>query len=478
MAEPMLLSTTPTEPSALAHAVSLAGCLSAFGQPPHCTASERTELLTTLKGLVHAVQEAENEVLLSSAHPIVQRVTATSGGTELLCALGFIDTGAGFQTPRGRLPRENVAALDAVAVVDRVVPDKYFCHLFGFNETVPAVAANIQTFTDSSGLVQLRSMKNNQVYQVGQFATRTIDSFALPTGNRGRGTFSLVVGRGGSTKDLHLVDVHGQQADPENCGATFQVASNFNCLEFVSEHDTADRGISCYVWDMTQGPAASVSAAPATLYRNYFVPHTVNGKNYVGQLEEEINLLHNSPIPVRHGYVQLRKDDRAALSALHMDFRDVAKLEVGVQSRAQVVFGTRRRFFEVCHSKTQVVNQVFTAAMNVAGMSNTTDPIVANIACMLLRAAYRGTILAACERAVDCAGMAGANKCFLTLIGGGVFGNSFSWIVDAILDCEDLILASGLDVRCVLFVNRMSESKYGRLVEFAGRMGGRVMELE
>ncbi len=55
------------------------------------------------------------------------------------------------------------------------------------------------------------------------------------------------------------------------------MASNFNCLEFISSSDRASRGITKYVSDHTQGPAASISCAPATLYRNYFVQHVVNG---------------------------------------------------------------------------------------------------------------------------------------------------------------------------------------------------------
>jgi hypothetical protein len=55
------------------------------------------------------------------------------------------------------------------------------------------------------------------------------------------------------------------------------VASNFNCLEFISDHDRAANGISKYIYDLTQGPAASISGAPALAYRNYFLEHTVAG---------------------------------------------------------------------------------------------------------------------------------------------------------------------------------------------------------
>ena len=51
-----------------------------------------------------------------------------------------------------------------------------------------------------------------------------------------------------------------------------QVASGFNCLEFVSEDSCPEDGITCYELDRTQGPACAISCAPATLYRNYFVP--------------------------------------------------------------------------------------------------------------------------------------------------------------------------------------------------------------
>jgi hypothetical protein len=89
----------------------------------------------------------------------------------------------------------------------------------------------------------------------------------------------------------------------ENRGALFQVASNFNCLEFISSSDSARRGITKYVSDHTQGPAASISCAPATLYRNYFVRHKVNDVEYVGQLEQQICLLSDVPIvPIKNGY--------------------------------------------------------------------------------------------------------------------------------------------------------------------------------
>jgi hypothetical protein len=42
----------------------------------------------------------------------------------------------------------------------------------------------------------------------------------------------------------------------------------------------------------------------------------------------------------------------------------------------------------------------------------------------------------------------------LTILGGASFSNPFSYIVEAISSCEDLIVTSGLDVYLVCFQDR------------------------
>ena len=92
--------------------------------------------------------------------------------------------------------------------------------------------------------------------------------------------------------------------------------SNFNTLEFISSNDSAKAGITKYVSDWTQGPAASISCAPATLYRNYFVPQIdkETGAPLKGQLKQQLNLLEDVPlIPIRNGYVKYTPDTLAIL---------------------------------------------------------------------------------------------------------------------------------------------------------------------
>jgi hypothetical protein len=77
-------------------------------------------------------------------------------------------------------------------------------------------------------------------------------------------------------------DVRQMNHAPENAGALFQVASQFNLLEMVSPTVTPEHGVTRYQYDRTQGPACAIAAGAATIYRNYFAP--VGGSN--GQTTE------------------------------------------------------------------------------------------------------------------------------------------------------------------------------------------------
>lgn len=75
------------------------------------------------------------------------------------------------------------------------------------------------------------------------------------------GQLSVSIVRG-NVRDMHNA--------PENRGAMFQVASQFNLLEMPSPDVTPEHGVSGYQHDNTQGPACAMAAGAATIYRNYF----------------------------------------------------------------------------------------------------------------------------------------------------------------------------------------------------------------
>ena len=100
---------------------------------------------------------------------------------------------------------------------------------------------------------------------------------------------------------------------PENKHATFQVASQFNCLEFVAPSITPEQGITKYEADKTQGPACSLACGAACVVRNYFVQ--VEGNDTRGQssthqisnlssLMDELQANHGGPFfSIQGGYV-------------------------------------------------------------------------------------------------------------------------------------------------------------------------------
>ena len=74
-------------------------------------------------------------------------------------------------------------------------------------------------------------------------------------------------------------------------------------------------------------------------------------------------------------------------------------------------------------------NQIIDTAMNrkkgKTGLVNAESPQSIDKSMFLLQAAYENSYLSAIKH--------GRRKLFLTLIGGGMFGNDFKWIHDAIV---------------------------------------------
>lgn len=67
----------------------------------------------------------------------------------------------------------------------------------------------------------------------------------------------------------------------------------------------------------------------------------------------------------------------------------------------------------------------------------------------MLEAAYEATLLVAAERARQHGGTHGSRRVYLTMLGGGVFGNRMEWICGAILRALCRCRHLDLDVRIV-----------------------------
>ncbi|CAJ1350476.1 unnamed protein product [Effrenium voratum] len=143
----------------------------------------------------------------------------------------------------------------------------WFSELFGFPEGEYDITKRQLQVEEDPADPGMKIMKgpNGRTFRAGRFSTPSLAELrACPecaAAVKGKLRVTNVIG-----------DVAAKLADRGNRHATFQVASQFNCLEFVGPSVTPEHGITGYVMDRTQGPACSIACGPATAFRNYFAP--------------------------------------------------------------------------------------------------------------------------------------------------------------------------------------------------------------
>lgn len=237
--------------------------------------------------------------------------------------------------------------------------------------------------------------------------------------------------------------------DADNADSVFQAASQFNLLEMVGPNVTPEEGIGIYENDKTQGPACAISCGAGTVYRNYFVP--VNGKkgqtanNQIDCLEMIDKALanNNRMWKMKNGYVIFTleglKQTNTKIAQLSVPEREnlKGKLKVGIQWNTEVTLS----------SSAHTVTQVYCAAVPVSYHYNIDTEHWETFARVLLEAAYEATFYTAIENMQK----TGNNKLFLTLVGGGVYGNRDEWILDAIAMSMEKFRHVPLDVKIVTY---------------------------
>lgn len=250
-------------------------------------------------------------------------------------------------------------------------------------------------------------------------------------------------------------DVRRLHRRSDNTGALFQVASQFNLLEMIHPTVTPEMGVSGYQNDPTQGPACAIAAGAATIFRNYFTPFAdgigqtrdrqIDGARGLG---ERLSELTGRPVDglwkMQNGYALCTSDGLAAinvvLDALDDDALDELRgaLRIGVHAGVEVTDDPEDEGMRV----TQAFCSALPVAYGRAGPSRSWGPF----ARLVLEAAYEATLRAAAENHAH----GGSNRVYLTLLGGGAFGNERAWIDDAILRALDVMRPFPLDVRIVV----------------------------
>ena len=231
---------------------------------------------------------------------------------------------------------------------------------------------------------------------------------------------------------LHEVvaDVQQLHTDKANAGSLFQVASQFNLLEMVAPDVRPEDGVSRYAYDHTQGPACAIAAGAGTIYRNYFVE--CNGRtgqsadNQIDCLADIGAALHNKNNrlwQMRNGYALASREGLHEINdklkaASESEIDALRKLlRIGIQWDTEVTLDNTGH----------LVTQAYCSALPVAYLKHPPE-LWSRFAQLILEAAYEATV---------CAGVlnflkGNNNKIYLTLLGGGVFGNEPKWITKAI----------------------------------------------
>lgn len=270
-----------------------------------------------------------------------------------------------------------------------------------------------------------------------------------------------------------VADVQDLHVDPANEGALFQVASQFNLLEMTGPSVVPEDGVGRYEQDQTQGPACAIAAGAGTIYRNYFAEvDTHTGKvetqtgraegqagqtSQVGQTaERQINCLEAVGAALgneqedlwrmENGYALasdagLRRvgEQLRQMSATEKD-RLRGRLQVGIQEETEVTLP------EAGHKVTQVYGSALPVAYSAAPAE-----LWAPFAKLVLEAAYEATLRAGIQNGKRSGGW----TTYLTLLGGGAFGNRPEWIIGAIRRalnaCRKCLLEWPLDVAIVSY---------------------------
>ena len=295
---------------------------------------------------------------------------------------------------------------------------------------------------------RLVSSVNGAAYGIGTLELVSLQTLRerlrAEAGPGGRSTVSLISG-----------DVRHMHRWPENAGALFQVASQFNLLEMASYSVSPEQGVTRYQNDHTQGPACAIACGAATIYRNYFVPvgdaegqtarRQLDGLADIGAaLSQALGCSADRLWSMQNGYALASSSGLAMISG-HLGSLSLEEID---ELRGQLCIGllSDAEVTDAAGPSRPVVSQAFCSALPVA-YTDVPAGVWAPFAQLVLEAAYEATLCAA----ILSARRGSSNVVFLTLLGGGAFGNPANWIYAAMQRALDLVAGYDLDVRIVSY---------------------------
>lgn len=314
----------------------------------------------------------------------------------------------------------------------------WFEQLTGFKEESPE---NVRNNIKISGN-EFVSLVNSQTFSFGKLEIPTLATLKKQHEKIKKYNASIQV--------MEMVaDIQELHCQVENTNALFQAASQFNLLEMVSPQVTPEKGIDSYEFDYTQGPACAISCGAGTIYRNYFAE--VNGQigqtanNQIDCLDLIGEALDNGNLnlwKMQNGYALANQNGLLAINKKIANFTEAerenlkGKLKTGIQWNTEVTISDTKH----------KVSQIYCSALPVAY-----SPIESfyweYFARIILEATYESTLYAAVLNMEK----NNSNKVFLTLVGGGAFGNEEYWILESLQKAIKKFKNVPLDIRIVSY---------------------------
>jgi len=314
----------------------------------------------------------------------------------------------------------------------------WFKNLTGFSEISPEeVRKNIMIKGN-----KLFSMINQRSFQHGHLEIATLESLKeRVSGLKHEGQAISFIEIIGNAQQFHKY--------PSNQNALFQAASQFNLLEMVGPEVTPESGINGYELDHTQGPACAIACGAGTIYRNYFAP--VNGKvgqSYNNQIDcldligKELGNVDNSLWEMKNGYALADQNGIDQINILLKQLTNKqweflkGKLKIGLQWDTEVTLSDNKH----------LVSQAYCSALPVA-YSYIESEHWELFAKLILEATYEATLYAAMVNLNN----TGCPKVYLTMVGGGAFGNQQNWIIDALVKAMEKFRHTPLNVKMISY---------------------------
>lgn len=345
--------------------------------------------------------------------------------------------------------------------------ENWFKRVFGFHEKggFKQVKSRFQVSDSDEDrkIILSTTLEPKRIFYVGAFGTPMLSELRakagfveddyretcskLAVGNESRKgdecgalTFQNVVG---SVEDLHRAH--------ENEGAVFQAASQFNCLEMVGPEVTPEDGITDYILDRTQGPACAMVCPAGTVYRNYFATGDDGGQ--LDTLKDVGIVLGNSctagkPVywKMKNGYALAVGGDSIKALSHKIEENDNMVQDAMSQLRVGVHWSTEVDMKNDGDNQGHRVTQVYCSALPIAYDSTASEAEWETFAQLVLDGSYEATLAVAAILAKE---RNARVRVFLTLLGGGAFGNDPVWIRQAIRRAVRLYREYPLDVYLV-----------------------------